>query len=74
MNHHLLSWMKETFLGGELADNFVIQDFILPIHQLQVRPVTKPLIILYSGFGGVWHPKKFLKRTVPCEGLFSGKV
>ena len=37
MNHHLLSWLKETFLGGELADNFVIQDFILPINQLQVR-------------------------------------
>ena len=37
MNHHLLSLLKETFLSGELADNFVIQDFILPIHHLQVR-------------------------------------
>ena len=36
MNHHLLSLLKETFLSGELADNFVIQDFILPIHHLKV--------------------------------------
>ena len=36
MNHHLLSLLKETFLDGEFADNFVLQDFILPIHELKV--------------------------------------
>jgi len=36
MNHHLLSWLKETFLDGEFADNFVLQDFILPIQELKV--------------------------------------
>ena len=35
MNHHLLCLVKETFLQGELADNWVLQDFILPIHHLK---------------------------------------
>ena len=31
MNYQLLSWMKETFLGDSFNDNFVLQDFILPL-------------------------------------------
>lgn len=35
MNYQLLSWMKETFLGGALEDNFVLQDFILPLSHVK---------------------------------------
>ena len=41
MNHHLLSLLKETFFEGEFADNFVLQDFILPIHELKVIRKTE---------------------------------
>ena len=40
MNHHLLSFLKEKFLNGEFSDNFVLQDFILPIHHLKVSEFT----------------------------------
>ena len=35
MNYQLLSWLKEKFLGGELEDNFVLQDFILPLQHVK---------------------------------------
>ena len=35
MNHQLLQLVKETFLGGDFEDNFVLQDFILPIKDIK---------------------------------------
>ena len=35
MNYQLLSWLKEKFLGGEFNDNFVLQDFILPLRHVK---------------------------------------
>merc|ERR1711936_1061417 len=35
MNHQLLQLIKETFLGDEFEDNFVLQDFILPIKHIK---------------------------------------
>ena len=31
MNYQLLSWLKETFMGGKFDERFVLQDFILPL-------------------------------------------
>jgi len=35
MNQQLLQLVKETFLGGDFEDNFVLQDFILPIRHIK---------------------------------------
>jgi len=35
MNHQLLQLVKETFIGGDFADNCILQDFILPIHHVK---------------------------------------
>jgi hypothetical protein len=35
MNQQLLQLVKETFLGGDFEDNFVLQDFILPIQHIK---------------------------------------
>ena len=36
MNYQLLSWLKEKLLGdSELRDNFVLQDFILPLQHVK---------------------------------------
>merc|ERR1712050_227331 len=35
MNHQLLQLVKVTFLGGDFEDNFVLQDFILPIKDIK---------------------------------------
>ena len=35
MNQQLLQLVKETFLGGDFEDNFVLQDFILPIKHIK---------------------------------------
>ena len=48
MNHHLLSLLKETFFEGEFADNFVLQDFILPIHELKVIRKTEETLYFLS--------------------------
>ena len=48
MNHQLLSLVKETFLSGELADNFLLQDFILPIKQLEVTKLSLLSLLLSS--------------------------
>ena len=35
MNYQLLSWLKETFIGDEFEDCFMLQDFILPLHHVK---------------------------------------
>ena len=35
MNHQLLQLVKETFIGGDFADNCVLQDFIIPIQHIK---------------------------------------
>jgi len=35
MNQQILQLVKETFLGGDFEDNFVLQDFILPIKHIK---------------------------------------
>ena len=35
MNYQLLSWLKEKFLGDAFNDNFVLQDFILPLKHVK---------------------------------------
>ena len=35
MNYQLLQWMKETFIGDDFEDSFILQDFILPIQHIK---------------------------------------
>merc|ERR1719483_100763 len=35
MNTQLLQLLRDTFIGGEMADNSVLQDFILPLKELK---------------------------------------
>lgn len=35
MNHQLLQLVKETFIGGDFADNCILQDFIIPIQHIK---------------------------------------
>ena len=35
MNYQLLSWLKETFIGDEMEDNLLLQDFILPLQHVK---------------------------------------
>ena len=35
MNYQLLSWLKETFIGDEMEDTLLLQDFILPLQHVK---------------------------------------
>ena len=35
MNHQLLQLVKETVIGGDFADNCILQDFIIPIQHIK---------------------------------------
>ena len=35
MNYQLLSWLKETFIGDEMEDNLLLQDFLLPLQHVK---------------------------------------
>ena len=35
MNYQLLQWLKETFIGDDMEDIFMLQDFILPIQDIK---------------------------------------
>ena len=35
MNHQLLQLVKETFIGGDFADNCILQDFIIPLQHVK---------------------------------------
>jgi len=56
MNYQLLNWLKATFIGDDIEDNLMIQDFILPIQH-----VAKSLILNdeLTGIYPIW--------LVPCR-------
>ena len=48
MNYQLLQWLKQTFIGDDFEDNFMLQDFILPIEHI------KDAIVLNDSLTGIY--------------------
>ena len=73
MNYQLLSWMKETFLGDSFNDNFVLQDFILPLKDVGASlELNDTLTNIYP----VWlGPARLYFNTLPdCVKPKAGDV
>ena len=73
MNYQLLSWMKETFLGDVWEDNFMLQDFILPLHHVKESLVLNDSL---TNIYPVWlvPSRLYFSRLPECVRPAAGDV
>ena len=78
MNYQLLQWLKETFIGDDLEDIFMLQDFILPIQHIKEAITLNdsltgiyPVWLVPSRFVSVIKSRRFIQFCKLVQIIFT---